>query len=128
MSIQLSKIPIRKIPNVILFVCKLISEGDGSSDQLAKKIAEKINIELEKKDCFPTDHAYKTMIWNEFCERGIMMNVVLFLILSIIFGYVIARLIVKLTYKLFLKVAYFLKTLFVRQANSEDNEGHQDQP
>jgi hypothetical protein len=127
MSIQVSKIQIRKIPNIILFVCKLISEAeDGSADEMAKKIAEKINIELEKKDCFPTDHAYRTKVWNEFCARGIMMNSLLFIILSFICGYAFATVIVSLIYKIFKKIANFLKSFFVRQVKEHSEETSQE--
>ena len=71
-----------KIPNMILFIAKRLCE-EGPAEQ----ILDEFKIEYDKKDGFPTDFEYKAKVWRAFYKRGIIMNILLFIVLAIIFSY-----------------------------------------
>ena len=114
---------ITKIPNIFYFVSKMISEDQSSSEELAKKIVDSFKLEMEKKDAFPIDVSYRQQFWREFYERGVMMNLLIFVILTMIFGYAITGGIVSFVYNRLKRVAFFLKTVLIDEDSDEESYG-----
>lgn len=105
---------ITKIPNMILFIAKRLCEGPDNKSMPAQQILDELKIEYDKKDGFPTDFEYKAKVWRVFYKRGIIMNILLFIVLTIIFSYATIRTVLTVILVLIKKLLNFLRKLYFR--------------